>query len=45
MLKIPELQNPLTGLNIQGAGKIATPLGAQLHRTGAVADNVIVGLD
>ena len=45
MLKIPELQNPLTGLNFQGAGKFDTPLGAQLHRTGAVADNVIVGLD
>ena len=45
MLKIPELQNPLTGLNFQGSGKFDTPLGAQLHRTGAVADNVIVGLD
>ena len=45
LLKIPELQNPLTGLNFQGTGKLQSPLGAQLHRTGAVADNVLVGLD
>ena len=45
MLKVPELQNPLTGLNFQGTGKLTTPLGAQLHRTGAVADGVIIGLD
>ncbi len=45
MLKIPELQNPLTGLNFQGTGKLTTPLGAQLHRTSAVADNMIIGLD
>ena len=45
MLKIPELQNPLTGLNFQGTGKLTTPLGAQLHRTPAVADGVIIGLD
>ena len=45
MLKVPELQNPMTGLNFQGTGKLTTPLGAQLHRTGAVADDVIIGLD
>ena len=45
MLKIPELQNPATGLNFQGTGKLTTPLGAQLHRTSAVADGVIIGLD
>ena len=45
MLKIPEFQNPLTGMNFQGTGKMITPLGAQLHRTGAVADGVIIGLD
>ena len=45
LLKIPELQNPMTGLNFQGTGKLTTPLGAQLHRTSAVADNVIIGLD
>ena len=45
MLKIPELQNPMTGLNFQGTGKFATPLGAQLHRTSAVEDGMIIGLD
>ena len=45
MLKIAELQNPQTGLNFQGTGVFGTPLGAQLHRTGAVADDVIIGLD
>ena len=45
MLKVPELQNPLTGLNFQGTGKFTTPLGAQLHRTSAVEDGVIIGLD
>ena len=45
LLKIAELQNPLTGLNFQGTGKLTTPLGARLHRTSAVADGVIIGLD
>ncbi len=45
LLKISELQNPLTGLNFQGTGKLTTPLGAQLHRTGAVEDGMIIGLD
>ena len=45
LLKIPELQNPMTGLNFQGTGKLNTPLGAQLHRTSAVADGKIIGLD
>ena len=45
MLKIPELQNPQSGLNFQGTGVFGTPLGAQLHRTGAVADGKIIGLD
>ena len=45
MLKIPELQNPMTGLNFQGTGKLETPLGAQLYRTNAVLDNMIIGLD
>ena len=45
LLKIPELQNPMTGLNFQGTGKVGTPLGAQLHRTSVVADGKIIGLD
>ena len=45
ILKVSELQNPLTGLNFQGTGKLTTPLGAQLHRTSAVEDGLIIGLD
>lgn len=45
MLKIPELQNPLTGLNFQGTGQLSTPLGAQMHRTGCVEDGLIIGID
>ena len=45
MLKIPELQNPLTGLNFQGTGKVGTPLGAQVHRVGTMQDGMIIGMD
>ena len=45
MLKLPEFQNPLTGLNFQGTGKLSTPLGANLLRSSAVADGTIIGLD
>ena len=45
MLKVQELQNPLTGLNFQGTGKLSTPLGAQLYRTGAVEGGKLIGLD
>jgi len=45
ILKVPELQNPMAGLNFQGTGKVGTPLGAEIHRTSAVADGVIIGLD
>ncbi len=45
MLKIPELQNPMSGLNFQGTGKVGTPLGANICRSSAVADGVIIGLD
>ena len=45
ILKIPELQNPMAGLNFQGTGKVGTPLGANLLRSSAVADGTIIGLD
>ncbi|MEG2420069.1 MAG: phage major capsid protein [Oscillospiraceae bacterium] len=45
LLKLPEFQNPLTGLNFQGTGKLATPLGAKLLRTSAVPAGKIIGLD
>ncbi len=45
MLKLPEFQNPMTGLNFQGTGKLATPLGATLLRTSALPEGKIIGLD
>ncbi|MDO4314844.1 MAG: phage major capsid protein [Oscillospiraceae bacterium] len=45
MLKLPEFQNPLTGLNFQGTGTLTTPLGAKLLRTSAVPAGTIIGLD
>ncbi len=45
LLKLPEFQNPLTGLNFQGTGSLTTPLGATLLRTSALAPGTMIGLD
>ena len=45
MLKLSEFQNPLTGLNFQGTGKLTTPLGANLLRTACCPAGKIIGLD
>ena len=45
LLKLPEFQNPLTGLNFQGTGKLTTPLGANLLRTSALPAGTAIGLD
>ena len=45
LLKLPEFQNPLTGLNFQGTGKLTTPLGATLLRTSVLPAKTAVGLD
>jgi len=45
LLKLTEFQNPLTGLNFQGTGKLATPLGANLLRTSALDKGTLIGLD
>lgn len=45
LLKLPELQNPLTGLNFQGTGKLTTPLGAALLRTSVLPAGTAIGLD
>ena len=45
LLKLPEFQNPLTGLNFQGTGTLTTPLGATLLRTGAMPAGKLIGLD
>ena len=44
-LKLPEFQNPLTGINFQGTGKVSTPLGAQILRSDHVNDEFIYALD
>lgn len=45
MLKLPEFQNPMTGLNFQGTGRLTTPLGAKLLRTSALEAGTLIGLD
>ena len=45
LLKLTEFQNPLTGLNFQGTGKLTTPLGATLLRTSALPSGTAIGLD
>ena len=45
ILKLPEMQNPMAGLNFQGTGKVGTPLGAQIYRTSTMYDGAILGLD
>ncbi|MBQ2323248.1 MAG: phage major capsid protein, partial [Oscillospiraceae bacterium] len=45
MLKMPEFQNPLTGLNFQGTGTLSTPMGAKLLRTSVMPNGMMIGLD
>ncbi|MBR3641666.1 MAG: phage major capsid protein [Oscillibacter sp.] len=45
MLKLQEFQNPLTGLNFQGTGKLTTPLGAKLLRSSAIPAGKMIALD
>lgn len=45
LLTLPEFQNPLTGLNFQGTGELANPLGAKLIKTSAMPAGTIIGLD
>ena len=44
MLKLTELQNPLTGLNFQGTGKLSAPMGAELLRAACVPSGRLIGL-
>ena len=45
LMKLPELSNPLTGLNFQGTGKFSSPLGATVLRTNAIESGLIYALD
>ena len=45
LLRIISQQNPLTGLNFQGTGTLASPMGAKLLRTPAMPSGTMIGLD
>ena len=45
MLKLPEFQNPLTGLNFQGTGNLGNPLGAKLLHSSVMPSGTLIGLD
>ena len=45
LLKMPEFQNPMTGLNFQGTGSLTSPLGAKLLLTSAMPAGTLIGLD
>lgn len=45
LLKLSELQNPMTGLNFQGTGTLSTPIGAELLRTSCAPAGKLIGLD
>ena len=45
LLKVSELQNPLTGLNFQGTGMLASPLGATLVRCDSMPSGKLAGVD
>ena len=45
LLGIPEFKDANAGLNFQGTGKLATPLGANLLHVPELADAKIIGLD
>ena len=45
ILTLSEMKDAAAGLNFQGTGNMVTPLGANLIKTGAIADGVVIGLD
>lgn len=45
MLSLTEFKDPVTGLNFQNTGKLATPIGANLFKTNAVPKDRIIALD
>ncbi len=45
LLKLPELRDAAAGLNFHGTGELITPFGAELMKSSAVTDGLLVGLD
>ena len=45
LLALPEMRDATAGLSFHATGKLATPLGAAVVKTAAVADDTIIALD
>ena len=45
VLSLTEMKDAVAGLNFHSTGKMVTPLGAQLIKTGAITDGLIIGID
>ena len=45
LLSLSEFKDPVTGLNFQTTGKLATPMGAALYKTSTVPSGKIIALD
>jgi hypothetical protein len=45
LLKLPEFQNPMGGMNFQATGKLVTPMGATLLRAPTLPEGTLIGLD
>ena len=45
LLKLAEFKDAQAGFSFQSTGKMITPIGAELLRSGAAADDEIIGLD
>lgn len=45
LLQLPEFKDASAGFSFQSTGKMISPIGAELLRSGAVADKEIIGLD
>ncbi len=45
MLKLPQFQNPETGINFIGTGNLSTPLGARMFKSNQMDDSTLLGFD
>lgn len=45
LLALPEMRDATAGLNFHATGKLVTPMGASVVKTGAVADDTVIALD
>lgn len=45
LLTLPEFRDSAAGLNFHASGKLITPLGAELLKSGDVSENTLIGID